>query len=153
MDCLPSPGDLPNRGTKPRSSTLQADSLLSEPPGKSPSFHEYLAVFSFLPSPAKQTVRNLHLISRKRRGEVPVIEQRRIGLYLCSPVSGLDAEASLWVLADKRWVFHRTVPLHAIRPRKRKICCRVHLQRLPGIQGLCESAPVHLSLLLSYHCL
>ena len=31
---FPSPGDLPNRGIKPRSPTLQADSLLSESPGK-----------------------------------------------------------------------------------------------------------------------
>ena len=30
----PSPGDLPDPGIKPRSSALQADSLLSEPPGK-----------------------------------------------------------------------------------------------------------------------
>ena len=30
----PSPGDLPNLGIKPRSPTLQADSSLSEPPGK-----------------------------------------------------------------------------------------------------------------------
>ena len=30
----PSPGDLPNPGIKPRSPTLQADSLPSEPPGK-----------------------------------------------------------------------------------------------------------------------
>ena len=29
-----SPGDLPSPGTKPRSSALQADSLLFEPPGK-----------------------------------------------------------------------------------------------------------------------
>ena len=29
-----SPGDLPNPGIEPRSSTLQADSLRSEPPGK-----------------------------------------------------------------------------------------------------------------------
>ena len=28
------PGDLPNPGIKPRSPTLQVDSLLSEPPGK-----------------------------------------------------------------------------------------------------------------------
>ena len=32
--CSP-PGDLPNPGSKPRSPALQADSLLSEPPGKS----------------------------------------------------------------------------------------------------------------------
>ena len=31
---LPSPEDLPNPGTKPRSPTLQEDSLLSETPGK-----------------------------------------------------------------------------------------------------------------------
>ena len=31
---FPSPGDLPNPGIKPRSLALQADSLLSEPPGK-----------------------------------------------------------------------------------------------------------------------
>ena len=28
------PGDLPNPGIEPRSPTLQADSLLTEPPGK-----------------------------------------------------------------------------------------------------------------------
>ena len=33
---FPSPEDLPNLGIKPRSPALQANSLLSEPPGKSP---------------------------------------------------------------------------------------------------------------------
>ena len=32
---IPSPGNLPNPGIKPRSPALQADSLLTEPPGKS----------------------------------------------------------------------------------------------------------------------
>ena len=32
---FPSPGELPNPGIEPRSPTLQADALLSEPPGKS----------------------------------------------------------------------------------------------------------------------
>ena len=32
---FPSPGDLPNPGIEPGSPTLQADDLLSEPPGKS----------------------------------------------------------------------------------------------------------------------
>ena len=32
---FPSPGDLPNPGIKPMSPTLQADSLLAEPQGKS----------------------------------------------------------------------------------------------------------------------
>ena len=31
---FPSPGDLPEAGIKPRSPTLQADALTSEPPGK-----------------------------------------------------------------------------------------------------------------------
>ena len=31
---FPSPGDLPNPGTEPRSLTLQADALTSKPPGK-----------------------------------------------------------------------------------------------------------------------
>ena len=31
---FPSPGDLPDPGIEPRSSTLQADTLTSEPPGK-----------------------------------------------------------------------------------------------------------------------
>ena len=31
---FPSPGDLPDPGLEPRSSALQADALLSEPPGK-----------------------------------------------------------------------------------------------------------------------
>ena len=31
---MPSPGDLPDTGIKPRSPVLQMDSLLSEPPGK-----------------------------------------------------------------------------------------------------------------------
>ena len=35
---FPSPGDLPNPGIKPRSPALQADSLLSEPPGKIKNF-------------------------------------------------------------------------------------------------------------------
>ena len=34
VELFPSPGDLPNPGIEPRSPTMQADSLLSEPPGK-----------------------------------------------------------------------------------------------------------------------
>ena len=34
---FPTPGDLPNPGIEPLSSALQADSLLSEPPGKAAS--------------------------------------------------------------------------------------------------------------------
>ena len=35
---FPSPGDLPDPGIEPGSSPLQADSLLSESPGKPPSY-------------------------------------------------------------------------------------------------------------------
>ena len=41
---FPSPGDLPNPRIKPRSSTLQADTLPSEPPGKSERY-EVNAIF------------------------------------------------------------------------------------------------------------
>ena len=34
LECVASPGDLPNPGTKSRSPTLQADSSPAEPPGK-----------------------------------------------------------------------------------------------------------------------
>ena len=37
---LPSPGDLPDPGIEPRSPALQADSLLSEPPGKAIMYAE-----------------------------------------------------------------------------------------------------------------
>ena len=35
---FPSPGDLPDPGIKPRSPTLEADALTSEPPGKPQNF-------------------------------------------------------------------------------------------------------------------
>ena len=46
MSCPP-PGDLPKPGVKPRSPAVQADSLLSEPPGK-PSFLDSLYYFMSL---------------------------------------------------------------------------------------------------------
>ena len=48
---FPSPGDLPNPGIKPRSLVLQADSLTSQPPGKSsPTLSRTLfSAFSSLP--------------------------------------------------------------------------------------------------------
>ena len=39
---FPSPGDLPDPGIEPRSPILQADSLLSEPPGKPTFLHQHL---------------------------------------------------------------------------------------------------------------
>ena len=42
---FPSPGDLPNPGIEPRSPSLQADTLLSEPPGKPSKFHIYALIY------------------------------------------------------------------------------------------------------------
>ena len=39
---FPSPKDLPNPGIEPRSPTLQADSLLIEAPGKTPSIQDLI---------------------------------------------------------------------------------------------------------------
>ena len=41
---FPSPGDLPNPGIEPGSPTLQADSLLSEPPGKPAGTHSRCSI-------------------------------------------------------------------------------------------------------------
>ena len=46
---VPSPGDLPDPGIKPRSPTQQADPLLFEPPGKlsfSLSLHIYIYIYT-----------------------------------------------------------------------------------------------------------
>ena len=43
---FPSPGDLPNPGIEPGSPTLQADSLLSEPLGKSMLSVEMYLIFN-----------------------------------------------------------------------------------------------------------
>ena len=40
---FPSPGDLPDPGIEPRSPALQADTLLSEPPGKPPPWNRWSA--------------------------------------------------------------------------------------------------------------
>ena len=57
---FPSPGDLPNPGIKPRSPALQADTLTSEPPGKSYREVYYALVkYSFLIT---------HLFIRFRKG-------------------------------------------------------------------------------------
>ena len=44
VSCSP-PGDVPNPGIKPRTPTLQVDSLLSEPPGKSNSAKDLVSSF------------------------------------------------------------------------------------------------------------
>jgi len=41
---FPSPGDLPNPGIEPKSPTLRADTLTSEPPGK-PKIYIYIYIY------------------------------------------------------------------------------------------------------------
>ena len=48
---VPFPGDLPDQGIEPRSPALQADSLLSEPPGQPP-----LSNCTIFPSPPEETL-------------------------------------------------------------------------------------------------
>ena len=45
---FPSPGDLPDPGIEPRSPALQADALISEPPGK-PMNGDHSVVFNVAP--------------------------------------------------------------------------------------------------------
>ena len=47
---FPSPGDLPDPGIEPRSPSLQADTLLSEPPGKPLGYLKLILYLSFLGS-------------------------------------------------------------------------------------------------------
>ena len=53
---FPSPGDLPDPGIKPRSPTLEADTLTSEPPGK-----PQCAIISF-----SQTITSQHIFKSQR---------------------------------------------------------------------------------------
>ena len=48
LPCHP-PGDLPKPGMEPRSPALQADSILSEPPGKPVFFKKYIITIITLP--------------------------------------------------------------------------------------------------------
>ena len=49
---FPSPGDLPDPGIEPRSPALQADALLSEPPGKSLKISKCVSKYLKTPLPA-----------------------------------------------------------------------------------------------------
>ena len=56
-ELFPSPGDLPNPGIEPRSSALQADSLLAEPQGKPYLPHKLFRKRQFWEFPASPVVR------------------------------------------------------------------------------------------------
>ena len=47
---FPSPGDLPDSGIKPRSPTVQADALPSEPPGKPNKYRTIIKINSNKPT-------------------------------------------------------------------------------------------------------
>ena len=65
---FPSPGHLPKPGVEPRSPALQADSLLSEPPGK-PLVPEYVVHFVNLTSIPSLSLRQskIHLTSFSKK--------------------------------------------------------------------------------------
>ena len=68
---FPSPGDLPEPGIEPRSPALQADSLLSEPPGK-PSIDMFLLteVHSLYDSPSGSVVKNPPVIQETQEMQI-----------------------------------------------------------------------------------
>ena len=51
---FPSPGDLPDPGIEPRSPTLKADTLLSEPPGKPDEQNGYINNYDLITNPTNQ---------------------------------------------------------------------------------------------------
>ena len=115
---VPSPGDLPNPGIKPRSPTLQADSLPSEPPGKSKNTrvgHLYLlqGIFSTRESNCR---RILYQLSYKPR---ECLKKQRHHFANKGPYKRYSFSSShvrMWeldhkeVLAPKNWCFGIVVP-------------------------------------------
>ena len=80
----PLPRDLPNPGIKPRSPTLQADSLPSEPPGK----HLFPCYSPFIPHPPSPTVpTSLSFMSTSPLCLHP--------LYVCIPFVALQIGSSV----------------------------------------------------------
>ena len=56
---FPSQGYLPNPGIELRSSALQADSLLSEPPGKPKLIGTYIILYSFYTKVLEYCIKNM----------------------------------------------------------------------------------------------
>ena len=102
---FPSPRDLPDPGMKPRSPTLQADSLPSEPPGK-----PIRAIWLFCMWNMKQPIKHLGVAIKKAtpargvcllpHGTIP-----KEGFVSGSGSSMQNAELNTW--GNKAWV-HRT---------------------------------------------
>ena len=78
---FPSPGDLPNPGIEPRSPTLQADTLLSEPLGKMQSLGSLIVV---IPLRCASAI----------RGQYPVFPRPE---FPQSAESGMTAAVDSWM--------------------------------------------------------
>ena len=88
---FPSPGDLPDPGIKPRSPALQADTLLSEPPGK-------LQIICLIPS-KRITYFSFFLFDLTRW----VRHLRKLKLCSMYTVSHLSPSSHLQVLFSSLW--------------------------------------------------
>ena len=111
LPCRPS-GDLPNRGTEPRSPTLQADSLPSEPPrepmntGMS-SLSLLQGIFSTQGSPALQMDSSTAELPGKPRVSCVSVHAQSY-LILCDPMDGSLPGSSLCGISQARmleWVY------------------------------------------------
>ena len=84
---FPSPWDLPNPGIEPRSPALQADSLLSEPPGK--SNHDLLVGLAIINNQVKITIILIPIFT--------LIQGIRIHHILSSSAYVLYLHLALWL--------------------------------------------------------
>ena len=84
----PPPGDLPHPGIKPRSPSLQADSLQSKPPGKPSNDYIYIYIYVYIYAAHKVKIR---LRCRRPRFDscVRKIHSRRERLLLLSCFSSV----------------------------------------------------------------
>ena len=99
---FPSPGDLPNPEIESGSPALQADSLLSEPPGKPPTYPA-----SFLYAHLLSNLNDTHLVTGPR---VSVLSHLRVfahtALCGCSAFSLSTWETSLCSLVPRGACLH-----------------------------------------------
>ena len=81
---FPSPGDLPNLMMEPRSPALQADSLLTEPPGNEVIHYMIISTFGIW---LKSSCKNLKKLS-----------EASIGLHLSLPFRDSNSVLIVWGL-------------------------------------------------------
>ena len=86
---LPSPGDLPNPGIKPGSPALQADALLSEPPGK-PSTDKSKVLGALIKYPI---IELSHCLAMSKSEGIPESLD-------CSPNHPTKAQFLCWILSN-----------------------------------------------------